>query len=67
MFFMFAIIFPANKDGRYYTLFPRIQRFMKVIVSVALASGIVLTLVNTKFSIETLFSSSWGYTNWSND
>jgi low affinity Fe/Cu permease len=35
---------------------------MKVIASVALASGIVLTLVNTKFSIETLFRSSWGYT-----
>ena len=62
MFFMFVIIFPANKDGRYSTLFPRVQRFMKVIASVALASGIVLTLVNTKFSIETLFGSSWGYT-----
>jgi hypothetical protein len=62
MFFMFVIIFPANKDGRYSTLFPRVQRFMKVIASVALASGIVLTLVNTKFSIETLFRSSWGYT-----
>jgi amino acid permease len=27
-----------------------------------MASGIVLILVNTKFSIETLFGSSWGYT-----
>jgi hypothetical protein len=62
MFFMFIIIFPANKDGRYSTLFPRVQRFMKVIASVALASGIVLTLMNTKFSIERLFSTSWGYT-----
>ena len=62
MFFMFVIIFPANKDSRYYTLFPRVQRFMKVIASVALASGIVLTLVNTKFSIKALFDSSWGYT-----
>jgi hypothetical protein len=59
MFFMFVIIFPANKDGRYSTLFPRVQRFMKVIASVALTSGIVLTLVNTKFSMETLFGSSW--------
>ena len=62
MFFMFVIIFPTNKDGRYSTLFPRIQRFMKVIASVAIASGIILTLMNTKFSIETLFGSSWGYT-----
>jgi hypothetical protein len=62
MFFMFIIIFPANKDGRYSTLFPRVQRFMKVIASVALATGIVLTLMNTKFSIERLFSTSWGYT-----
>jgi hypothetical protein len=61
MFFMFVIIFPANKDGRYSTLFPRVQRFMKVIASVALTSGIVLTLVNTRFSMETLFGSSWGY------
>jgi len=50
MFFMFVIIFPANKD-----------RFMKVIASVVMASGIVLMLVNTKFSIGTLFGSSWGY------
>ncbi|MFL6325495.1 MAG: hypothetical protein ACJ72C_12160, partial [Nitrososphaeraceae archaeon] len=41
---------PANKD-----------RFMKVIASVVMASGIVLMLVNTKFSIGTLFGSSWGY------
>ena len=61
MFFMFMIIFPANKDSRYSTLFPRAQRFMIIIASVALASGIVLTLANTKFSIETLFRSSWGY------
>jgi hypothetical protein len=62
MFFMFVIIFPANKDSRYSTLFPRVQRFMIIVASVAMASGIVLTLVNTKFSIETLFGSSWGYT-----
>ncbi|MGC1930524.1 MAG: hypothetical protein WA667_16270 [Candidatus Nitrosopolaris sp.] len=62
MFFMFVIIFPANKGGIYSTLFPRVQRFMKVIASIALASGILLTLVNTKFTIERLFSSSWGYT-----
>jgi uncharacterized membrane protein len=62
MFFMFVIIFPANKDSRYSTLFPRVQRFMKIIASVSMASGIVLTLVNTKFSIKTLFGSSWGYT-----
>ena len=62
MFFMFIIIFPANKDNRYSTLFPRVQRFMKVIASIALTSGIVLTLVNTKFTIERLFSTNWGYT-----
>ncbi|MFL6392210.1 MAG: hypothetical protein ACJ71E_09225 [Nitrososphaeraceae archaeon] len=61
MFFMFVIIFPANKDSRYSILFPRVQRFMKVIASVVMASGIVLMLVNTKFSIGTLFGSSWGY------
>ncbi len=62
MFFMFVIIFPANKDSRYSTLFPRVQRFMIIIASVSMASGIVLTLVNTKFSIKTLFGTSWGYT-----
>jgi len=62
MFFMFIIIFPANKDNRYSTLFPRVQRFMKVIASIALTSGIVLTLVNTKFTIERLFNTNWGYT-----
>ena len=62
MFFMFIIIFPANKDNRYSTLFPRVQRFMKVIASIALTSGIVLTLVNTKFTLERLFSTNWGYT-----
>lgn len=61
MFFMFVIIFPANKDSQYSTLFPRVQRFMMIIASVAMASGVVLTLVNPKFSIETLFGSSWGY------
>lgn len=62
MFFMFIIIFPANKDNRYSTLFPRVQRFMKVIASIALTSGIVLTLVNPKFTLERLFSTNWGYT-----
>ncbi|HET7285625.1 MAG TPA: hypothetical protein VFI70_13155 [Nitrososphaeraceae archaeon] len=62
MFFMFIIIFPANKDSRYSTLFPRVQRFMKVVASIALASGIILTLMNTKFTIERLFSTSLGYT-----
>lgn len=61
MFFMFVIIFPANKDNQYSTLFPRVQRFMMIIASVAIVSGVVLTLVNPKFSIETLFGSSWGY------
>lgn len=61
MFFMFVIIFPANKDSQYSTLFPRVQRFMMIIASVAMASGVVLTLVNPKFSIKTLFGSSWGY------
>ena len=56
MFFMFVIIFPANKDSRYSTLFPRVQRFMIIVASVAMASGIVLTLVNTKcFCIHTYF------------
>lgn len=62
MFFMFVIIFPANKDSQYSTLFPRVQRFMMIIASVAMASGVVLTLMNPKFRIETLFGSSWGYT-----
>ena len=62
MFFMFVIIFPANKDSRYSTLFPRVQRFMIIIASFSMASGIVLILMNTKFSIKTLFGSSWGYT-----
>jgi uncharacterized membrane protein len=62
MIFLFIIIFPANKDNQYSTLFPRVQRFMKVIASIALTFGIVLTLVNTKFTIERLFSTNWGYT-----
>ena len=49
------LLFPANKDSRYSTLFPRVQRFMIIVASVAMASGIVLTL-------ETLFGSNWGYT-----
>src|SRR5919199_3633332 len=62
IFFIFVIIFPANKDSRYSTIFPRVQRFMIIIASVAMVSGIVLTLVNRRFSIETLFGSNWGYT-----
>ena len=34
---------------------------MTIIASVAMASGIVITLVNRRFSMETLFGSSWGY------
>jgi hypothetical protein len=62
MFFMFFIIFPVNKDGRYSSLFPRVQRFMKIIASVAMTSGILLTFVNTKFTVEGLFNSRWGQT-----
>jgi hypothetical protein len=61
MFFMFIIIFPANKDGSYSTLFPRVQTFMKVIASVAVGSGIMLLLFNRRFSVEYLFGSGWGY------
>jgi hypothetical protein len=62
MFFMFFIIFPVNKDGRYSALFPRVQRFMKIIASVAMASGILLTFINPKFTVEALFNSKWGQT-----
>ena len=61
MFFMFVIIFPANNDRTYSALFPRVQKFMKVIASVAMASGILLTLVNRKLCIEYLLGSSRGY------
>jgi hypothetical protein len=62
MFFMFVVIFPVNNGGVYSTLFPRVQRFMKVIASIAIASGILLTLVNRRDGIESLFTSRWGYT-----
>jgi hypothetical protein len=55
MFFMFVIIFPVNKDGRYSTLFPRVQRFMKIIASVAMASGIFLR----QYKVDR--GGSWGY------
>jgi hypothetical protein len=61
LFFMFVIIFAVNKDRRYSALFLRVQKFMKVIASVAMASGILLTLVNRTLSIKYLFGSSWGY------
>ncbi len=61
MFFMFIIIFPVNNGGVYSTLFPRVQSFMKVIASIAIASGILLTLVNRRFGMESLFASRWGY------
>jgi hypothetical protein len=35
---------------------------MKVIASVAMTSGILLTFVNTKFTVEGLFNSKWGQT-----
>ena len=59
MFFMFIIIFPVNNGGVYSTLFHRVQRFMKVIASIAMASGILLTLVNRRFGMESLFASRW--------
>ncbi|MFZ0221208.1 MAG: hypothetical protein WAM42_05870 [Candidatus Nitrosopolaris sp.] len=62
MFFMFVIVFPVNKDGRYSTLFPRVQRFMKIIASIAMVSGILLTFVNTKFTVEGLVTNRWGCT-----
>lgn len=56
---MFVVIFPVNKGGTYSTLFSIVQRFMKVIASIAI--GILLTLVNRRFSIESLFTGAWGY------
>jgi low affinity Fe/Cu permease len=61
MFFMFVVIFPVNKGGAYSSLFSRVQRFMKVIASIAIASGILLILVNSRIGIESLFTSNWGY------
>ena len=43
-------------------LFPRVQRFMKIIASVAMTSGILLTFINPKFTVEALFNSKWGQT-----
>jgi hypothetical protein len=62
MFFMFFIIFPVNKDGRYSALFPRVQRFMKIIASVAMTTGILLTFINPKFTVEALFNIKGGQT-----
>ena len=54
-------VLPVNEDGRYSTLFPRVQRFMKIIAT-AMTSGILLTFVNIKFTLEELFNSRWGQT-----
>jgi hypothetical protein len=62
MFFMFIIIFPANKDGHYSPLFPRVQKFMKFIATIAIASGISLLFINTRVTTERLSGSSWGFT-----
>lgn len=62
MFFMFIIIFPANKDGRYSRLFPRVQKFMKFIATISMASGISLLLINTRVTTERLLGTSWGFT-----
>lgn len=62
MFFMFIIIFPANKDGRYSLLFPRVQKFIKIIATISMASGISLLLTNTRVTTERLLGTSWGFT-----
>ncbi|NAL77587.1 hypothetical protein [Nitrososphaera sp. AFS] len=62
MFFMFIIIFPANKDGHYSPLFPRVQKFMKFTATIAMASGISLLFINTRVTTERLLGSSWGFT-----
>jgi hypothetical protein len=59
---MILNLFPVNKDGRYSALFPRVQRYMKIIASVAMTSGILLTFINPKFTAEALFNSKWGQT-----
>jgi len=46
MFFMFVVIFPVNKSKAH------LQRFTKVIASVAIASGILLILVNRRIGID---------------
>lgn len=45
---MFVVIFPVNKSEAHSTLSSRVQRFTKVIASVAIASGILLILVNRR-------------------
>jgi hypothetical protein len=52
MFFMFVVIFPVNKSKAHSTLFSKVQRFTKVIASVAIASGILLILVNRRIGID---------------
>jgi hypothetical protein len=52
MFFMFVVISPVNKSEAHSTLFSRVQRFTKVIASIAMASGILLILVNRRIGIE---------------
>lgn len=60
MFFM-VVIFPANRDGRYSLLFPRVQKFMKIVASITLVSGIVFLLANPRGTIEGLFGTGWGF------
>lgn len=52
MFFMFVVTFPVNKSEAHSTLFSRVQRFTKVIASIAMASGILLILVNRRIGID---------------
>ena len=61
-FFVVFILSPVNKRGIFSSLLPRVHRFVIIISTITIISGIFLTLITFNFDFFNLFSSSRGQT-----
>lgn len=59
-FFIVFIVRPKNKNGALSFILPTVQKYVLVISTITITSGIFLMLVNTNFEWNKLLYSLWG-------
>ena len=60
-FLVIFIISPINKNGILSVIFPVIQKYVVILSTITISSGLLITLINLEYNILNFFSVGWNY------
>ena len=60
-FLVVFIISPINKNGILSVVFPVIQKYVVILSTITISSGLLITLINLEYNILNFFIVGWNY------